>query len=97
VILDLRALLIEFDARLEANTMTSRPDEGERRRYAALMRELIALAEELRRGFGVVPSRRSIADISAQTLSIVPGWDHRRRLDHQQDRAPSAARSICAS
>ncbi len=32
--------------------MTSRPDEGERRGYAALMRELIALAEELRRGLG---------------------------------------------
>jgi hypothetical protein len=28
--------------------MTSRPVEGERRRYAALVRELIALAEELR-------------------------------------------------
>jgi hypothetical protein len=72
-----------FAPHLEANTMTSRPDEGERPRYAALMRELIALAEELRRGFGVVPFRRSIADISAQTLSVVPGRDHRRRLDHQ--------------
>jgi hypothetical protein len=48
--------------------MTSRPDEGERRRYAALMPELMVLAEELRRGFGVVPSRRSIADTSAQAL-----------------------------
>lgn len=41
-----------FAPHLEANTMRSRPDESEWRRYAALMRELIALAEELRRGFG---------------------------------------------
>ena len=35
-----------------------------------------------------------IADISAQTLSIVPGRDHRRRLYQQQDRASVRARAV---
>ena len=76
--------------------MTSRPDEGERRRYAALMRELIALAQELRRGFGVVSARRSIADVSAQTLSInriapQPRCMRPRMAVQQHHRPPVAA------
>ncbi len=71
-------------------------DVTARRTRTATIRSPHAGADCSRRraptGFGVVPSRRSIADISDQTLSIVPGRDHRRGLDHQSARPCVRAR-----